>query len=61
MVEGFDLVFYHCRWRLVLPVGPDGIQPYVRAARGASSSASRSALRYLLAIFRGPCQGRPIL
>ena len=52
MDEGFDREFYRCRWRLVLPVGPDGIQPYVRATRGAGSSASRSALRRLLAISR---------
>ena len=39
MDEGFDREFYRCRWRLVLPVGPDGIQPYVRATRGAGSSA----------------------
>ena len=53
MDEGFDREFYRCRWRLVLPVGPDGIQPYVRATRGAGSSASRSVLRCLLAIFAG--------
>ena len=53
MDEGFDREFYRCRWRRVLPVGPDGIQPYVRATRGAGSSASRSVLRRLLAIFAG--------
>ena len=61
MDEGFDREFYRCRWRLVLPVGPDGIQPYVRATRGAGSSASRSVLRCLLAIFAGRRQGGPVL
>ena len=51
MDEDFDREFYRSRWQRVLPVGPDGIQPYVRAARGAGSTTPRSALRRLLAIF----------
>jgi hypothetical protein len=30
MDHGFENEFYRSRWHRVLPVGPDGIQPYVR-------------------------------
>jgi hypothetical protein len=29
----FDQEFYRSAWRRVLPLGPDGIQPYIRSAR----------------------------
>jgi hypothetical protein len=36
MTERFEQEFYTSPWRRVLPLGPDGIQPYVRPGlRGA--------------------------
>jgi hypothetical protein len=51
MNEGFDREFYRSRWHRVLPVGPYGVQPYVRAGRGSGSAAAGSVLRRLGAIF----------
>ena len=33
MDDRFDPEFYRSQWQRVLPVGPYGIQPYVRTAR----------------------------
>jgi hypothetical protein len=35
MEDRFDQEFYQSAWQRVLPVGPYGIQPYVRTARRA--------------------------
>jgi hypothetical protein len=48
MDQGFDREFYRSRRQRMLPVGPDGIQPYVRVTRSGRSSAPGSALRRLL-------------
>jgi hypothetical protein len=41
MIDRFEQEFYGRPWRRVLPVGPHGIQPYVRPARAASAVALR--------------------
>jgi hypothetical protein len=51
MNEGFDREFYRSRWQRVLPVGPYGVQPYVRAGRGSGAAAVSAVLRRLGAIF----------
>jgi hypothetical protein len=51
MNEGFDREFYRPRWQHVLPLGPLGIQPYVRAGRGSGAAAAGSVLRRLGVIF----------
>jgi hypothetical protein len=51
MNEGFDREFYRSRWQHVLPVGPYGVQPYVRTTRDSGSAAAGSALRPVGAIF----------
>ena len=33
MDDSFDQEFYRSEWQRVLPLGPDGIQPYVRGSR----------------------------
>ena len=50
MHDRFDQEFYRPRWQRVLPVGPDGIQPYVQTGRGVGSSAAPTAVRRLLMI-----------
>jgi hypothetical protein len=47
MDEGFDREFYRSRWQRVLPIGPYGVQPYLRAGHGSGSAAALSALRRL--------------
>jgi hypothetical protein len=47
MHEGFDREFYRPRWQHVLPLGPLGIQPYVRAGRSARSAGAGPVLRRL--------------
>jgi hypothetical protein len=39
MTDRFEQEFYQNPWRRVLPVGPHGIQPYVRPARERSARA----------------------
>ena len=39
MTEHFEQEFYTNPWRRVLPLGPDGIQPYVRPARRRRGTA----------------------
>ena len=51
MTEGFDREFYRSRWQRVLPVGPYGVQPYVRAGRGSGPAAAGSMLRRLRVLF----------
>jgi hypothetical protein len=41
MIDRFEQEFYGEPWRRVLPIGPHGIQPYVRPARAASAVALR--------------------
>ena len=50
MNEGFDREFYRSRWRRVLPLGPDGIQPYIHARRGSGAAAAGSVRGHLGAI-----------
>ena len=55
MDDRFEQEFYRSPWRRVLPVGPDGIQPYVRTGRGLGRVAGR---RYRLgAMLRALAQG----
>ena len=37
MTERFEQEFYPDPWRRVLPLGPDGLQPYVRPAHGRNA------------------------
>ena len=57
MKEDFDREFYRSRWQRVLPLGPDGIQPYVRGRRGSGRLGAGSALRRLRAMFTGMVAG----
>jgi hypothetical protein len=57
MNEGFDREFYRSRWQRVLPVGPYGVQPYVRVKRGSGRTGAGSALRRLRAMFAGMMAG----
>jgi hypothetical protein len=57
MNEGFDREFYRSRWQRVLPIGPYGVQPYVRVKRGSGRTGAGSALRRLRAMFTGMVRG----
>ncbi|MGH6899262.1 MAG: hypothetical protein ACREJ5_22375 [Geminicoccaceae bacterium] len=50
MTERFEHEFYPTPWRRVLPVGPYGIQPYVRATRERGARPGARDLRRLAAI-----------
>lgn len=41
MADRIDQEFYRSPWQRVLPIGPDGIQPYVRTDGRAARSAGR--------------------
>jgi hypothetical protein len=56
MDDRFDQEFYRSRWQRVLPVGPDGIQPYVRTGSSGLSAAS-PALRRPSAMLAGLARG----
>ena len=45
MHDRFEQEFYRSQWQRVLPIGPDGIQPYIRTARSSGLSAAPSARR----------------
>ena len=53
MDDRFDPEFYRSPWQRVLPVGPYGIQPYVRIGRSSGSLAAAAALHRLLGIVAG--------
>jgi hypothetical protein len=57
MQEGFDREFYRSRWQRVLPLGPDGIQPYVRAGHGACQAGAGATLRRLGAMLAAMTPG----
>jgi hypothetical protein len=57
MTDRFEQEFYKSPWRRVLPVGPHGIQPYVRPARERGEPAGALALRRMAPIV-GPMFGR---
>lgn len=50
MDDRFDREFYKSEWQRVLPLGPNGIQPYVRASRPSRLPALRAGLGRLIAI-----------
>lgn len=50
MDDRFDQEFYRSQWQRVLPVGPDGIQPYVRTAGGSILPAAASSLHRVAAM-----------
>ena len=47
MNDRFEQEFYKSPWRRVLPVGPDGMQPFVRTARPAPRHGLAAMLRSL--------------
>jgi hypothetical protein len=57
MQEGCDREFDRPRWQHVLPLGPHGIQPYVRAGQGSGSAGEGAILRRLGAILAGMMPG----
>jgi hypothetical protein len=50
MADRFEQEFYKSPWRRVLPVGPLGIQPYVRPSREQGARAGALPWRRLAAI-----------
>jgi hypothetical protein len=57
MDRGFDREFYRTEWRRVLPLGPDGIQPYVRASRISRRPGLQAALGRLIATLGAMARG----
>lgn len=57
MDERFDEEFYRSQWQRVLPLGPHGIQPYVRTARSSGLPAGSSGLRRAVAMLAGLAWG----
>ena len=57
MNRGFDQEFYRSEWQRVLPLGPDGIQPYVRLSRPSRRLGLRPALARLIATWGAMAQG----
>jgi hypothetical protein len=57
MDRGFDQEFYRSEWRRVLPLGPDGIQPYVRTSRTSRRPGLQAALGRLIATMGVMVQG----
>jgi hypothetical protein len=53
MAERFDEEFYKSPWHHVLPVGPYGIQPYVRKSRTSGLPAVLPRRRRLIATLGG--------
>jgi hypothetical protein len=49
MDDRFDQEFYRSEWQRVLPLGPDGLQPYVRASRTSRLPGSQAHLSRSLA------------
>jgi hypothetical protein len=50
MTEPFDQEFYRSSWHRVLPVGPHGIQPYIRPGGNPGMRAGALARRGLATI-----------
>lgn len=57
MDRGFDQEFYRSEWRRVLPLGPDGIQPYVRTSLTSRRGGLQAALARLIATWGAMVQG----
>jgi hypothetical protein len=55
--DHFDQEFYRSGWQRVLPLGPDGIQPYVRASGTSPFPGLQADRRSLLATLGGMAQG----
>ena len=50
MPSRFDQEFYKSGWQRVLPVGPDGIEPYVQTSRTSRLPARPPELRPLIGL-----------
>jgi len=60
MDDGFDRAFYPSSWRRVLPLSPDGIQPYARTGRSPGLPAAAAGLHHLaIMVQRAVRSGRP--
>jgi hypothetical protein len=57
MHDRIDQEFYKSKWQRVLPLGPDGIQPYVRAARRSPPPGLQGDLGGLIAALAAVAQG----
>jgi hypothetical protein len=55
--DRFDQEFYRSGWQRVLPLGPDGIQPYVRTSGTSPLPGLEADLRSLVATVGGIAQG----
>jgi hypothetical protein len=56
MDDRFDQEFYKSEWQRLLPLGPDGIQPYVRAARPSPLPGLQGDLGRLIAALAAVAQ-----
>ena len=57
MADRFEQEFYSSEWRRVLPLGPDGVQPYVRTSRTSRRLGLQPALGGLIATLGAMAQG----
>lgn len=57
MDRRFEDEFYRSEWQRVLPLGPDGIQPYVHLARSSPLPGLQAALGRLIATLGRTVQG----
>jgi hypothetical protein len=57
MADRFDQEFYSTEWRRVLPLGPDGIQPYIRTSRTSRRPGLQAVLGRLIATLGATAQG----
>jgi hypothetical protein len=57
MADRFEQEFYRTQWRRVLPLGPDGIQPYVRTSRSSRRPGLQAVLGRLIATLGAMAQG----
>jgi hypothetical protein len=57
MDDRFDEEFYKSEWQRVLPLGPDGIQPYVRASRTSRVPGVQADMARLIATLGMLVQG----
>ena len=56
MADRFEREFYSSEWRRVLPLGPDGIQPYVRTSLTSRRGGLQAALGRLIATWAAMAQ-----
>lgn len=57
MGHRFEEEFYKSEWQRVLPLGPHGIQPYVRASRISRRPGLQAALGRLIATLGAMARG----